>query len=324
MLPIPMRCATSGRSHALRTVRFGRCLPFGDAAGGRGRSEARVPAGRRSADADQEPPAHRHRRRRRHRHRDRSSARPRRHQGDRPDRGGRHHVGSCSPTPRATSSASCTTRDRPGSDGSESPTSSNGAPSARNLLVTVFGDALLPHGVDTAVSVSSLATLLEPFGVSERLVRTSLTRLVNDGLLATRAVGRRSFYGVAPASTPLFRQADARIYGSRRRRLGPVVDDRGDRRHRGNLRPNGHVSANGLTWAGLGVVAPNVMASPVVTAEEAALVDRPGGWIPQRARQPFAGGRWREHDRRGGAGPSVCAARRGGGRATTRSSDAVR
>ena len=34
-----------------------------------------------------------------------------------------------------------------------------------------------------------------------------------------------------------------------------------------------------LTWAGLGVVAPNVMASPVVTAEEAALVvDQSGGF----------------------------------------------
>ena len=95
-------------------------------------------------------------------------------------------------------------------------TISNGAPSARNLLVTVFGDALLPHGADTAVSVGSLARLLEPFGVSERLVRTSLTRLMNDGLLTSRSVGRRSFYSVAPESVPLFRQADGRIYGTRR------------------------------------------------------------------------------------------------------------
>jgi len=152
-----------------------------------------------------------------------------------------------------------------------SATISNGAPSARNLLVTVFGDALLPHGADTAVSVSSLAALLEPFAVSERLVRTSLTRLVNDGLLATRAVGRRSFYGVAPASVPLFRQADARIYGSRRavwdRSWTLVVIDGSEATpaERARLRQR-------LTWAGLGGVAPNVMASPVVTAEEAALV----------------------------------------------------
>lgn len=159
-----------------------------------------------------------------------------------------------------------------------SATISNGAPSARNLLVTVFGDALLPHGTDTAVSVSSLAALLEPFGVSERLVRTSLTRLVNDGLLSTRAVGRRSFYGVATRSVPLFRQADARIYGSRRatwdRSWTIVVIDGTEATpsERARLRQR-------LTWAGLGGVAPNVMASPVVTAEEAALVvEQAGGF----------------------------------------------
>jgi phenylacetic acid degradation operon negative regulatory protein len=94
-------------------------------------------------------------------------------------------------------------------------TTSNGAPSARNLLVTLFGDALLPHGPDVQVSVSSMTELLAPFGASERLVRTSLTRLVNDGLLASQPSGRRSFYGVAAGALDLFRRADARIYGSR-------------------------------------------------------------------------------------------------------------
>ena len=156
--------------------------------------------------------------------------------------------------------------------------SSRGAPSARNLLVTVFGDALLPHGADTAVSVASLAALLGPFGVNERSVRTSLTRLVNDGLLDTQSVGRRSFYRVDPSSRPLFRQADARIYGSRRAEWDHswtivVIDGtEATAAHRARLRQR-------LTWAGLGVVAPNVMASPVVTPEEAALaVDQVGGF----------------------------------------------
>lgn len=157
-------------------------------------------------------------------------------------------------------------------------TTSNGAPSARNLLVTVFGDALLPHGADVAVSVGSLADLLAPFGVSERLVRTSLTRLVNEGMLTTRAVGRRSFYGVAPESTPLFRRADARIYGSRRAdwdgawTIAVVDPNESTAAERGRLRQR-------LTWAGLGSIAPNVMASPVVTAEEAAVVvEQAGGF----------------------------------------------
>jgi phenylacetic acid degradation operon negative regulatory protein len=97
---------------------------------------------------------------------------------------------------------------------------SNGAPSARNLLVTVFGDALLPLGAGTTASVAVLTELLGDFGVSERLVRTSLTRLVNDGLLAVESEGRRSSYGVAPDAHDLFRQADERIY----RGAGPDWD----------------------------------------------------------------------------------------------------
>jgi phenylacetic acid degradation operon negative regulatory protein len=154
----------------------------------------------------------------------------------------------------------------------------SGAPSARNLLVTLFGDALLPHGHDVHLSVGSLTRLLAPFGVSERLVRTSLTRLVNEGLLAARPVGRRSFYGVAQSAVELFRQADARIYGSRRRAWDGawtiVVVDGAEATAvaRARLRQR-------LTWAGLGVVAPNVMASPVVTPEEtAAIIDQLGGF----------------------------------------------
>jgi phenylacetic acid degradation operon negative regulatory protein len=157
-------------------------------------------------------------------------------------------------------------------------TTSNGAPSARNLLVTLFGDALLPHGSAVRVSVASLTELLAPFGVSERLVRTSLTRLVNDGLLVAQPVGRRSFYGVAEASIALFRQADARIYGSRHTTWDGawtivVVDgSEATAAERARLRQR-------LMWAGLGVVAPNVMASPVVPPEDAAaVVDRMGGF----------------------------------------------
>ena len=48
--------------------------------------------------------------------------------------------------PRATSSAWCTTHEPARAIAFR--VQSNGAPSARNLLVTVFGDALLPHGAE--------------------------------------------------------------------------------------------------------------------------------------------------------------------------------
>jgi phenylacetic acid degradation operon negative regulatory protein len=148
---------------------------------------------------------------------------------------------------------------------------SDGAPSARNLLVTVFGDALLPHGPETTISVRALTALLASFDANERLVRTSLTRLVNDGLLATTVAGRRSYYGVAPTALGLFRQADQRIYrGAAGEWDGSwtivVVDGtESTARRRAQLRQE-------LAWAGFGVVAPNVMASPLVPAEDAASV----------------------------------------------------
>ena len=154
-------------------------------------------------------------------------------------------------------------------DDLRSATCSNGAPSARNLLVTVFGDVLLPHGIETSASVATLGRLLESFGVNERLVRTSLSRLVNDGLLEARNDGRRSFYRVAPASIELFAQADRRIYSGRPLDWDGswtivVIDGtESTAGRRARLRQE-------LAWAGLGVVAPNVMASPVVDAEVAA------------------------------------------------------
>lgn len=161
----------------------------------------------------------------------------------------------------------------PALDDLRSAACSDGAPSARNLLVTVFGDALLPHGDAASISVRSLSRLLAAFGVSERLVRTSLTRLVNDGLLTTTSEGRRSYYRVAPEALDLFRQADHRIYrGTPDEWDGSwtivVIDGtEATARRRALLRQE-------LAWAGLGVVGPNVMASPIVDAEAAARVVR--------------------------------------------------
>ena len=42
---------------------------------------------------------------------------------------------------------------------------------AKSLIVTVFGDALVPHG--GTVWLGSLIALMAPFGLNERLVRTA-------------------------------------------------------------------------------------------------------------------------------------------------------
>lgn len=86
--------------------------------------------------------------------------------------------------------------------------------SARTVLVTIFGDSIEPHGA--AVWTGSLVRLVEPLGINERLVRTSLNRLVRDGLLETSRAGRRSFYSATPAARREFLQAESRIYQRRR------------------------------------------------------------------------------------------------------------
>jgi phenylacetic acid degradation operon negative regulatory protein len=84
---------------------------------------------------------------------------------------------------------------------------------ARTLLVTIFGDSVVPHGGE--IWLGSLLRLVEPLGINERSVRTSVQRLVADGLLVTRRHGRRSFYSVAPAVRHDFWEADQRIYHPR-------------------------------------------------------------------------------------------------------------
>src|SRR5256885_16928975 len=61
-------------------------------------------------------------------------------------------------------------------------------PRARSLIVTVWGDALAPHS--GVVWLAGLIRLMAPFAMSERLVRTSVFRLVRDGWLTE--IGRAS------------------------------------------------------------------------------------------------------------------------------------
>src|SRR5688572_2157943 len=85
--------------------------------------------------------------------------------------------------------------------------------SARTVLVTVFGDGIEPHGGE--VWAGSLLQLVEPLGMNERLGRTSLNRLVGEGLLVTRRHGKRSFYSVTPQARRDFHRAERRIYHPR-------------------------------------------------------------------------------------------------------------
>lgn len=82
---------------------------------------------------------------------------------------------------------------------------------AGSLITTLFGDAIAPRG--GTVWLGSVIRVMEGFGISERLVRTSVFRLVRDGWLESQLVGRRSYYSLTPEGRERFEQATHRIYG---------------------------------------------------------------------------------------------------------------
>ena len=83
-------------------------------------------------------------------------------------------------------------------------------PRSKSLVMTIFGDAIAPHG--GASWLGSLIELLGPFGVNDRLLRTSVFRLVQEGWLVARRDGRRSAYAIVPEALPRFERANRRIY----------------------------------------------------------------------------------------------------------------
>ena len=135
-------------------------------------------------------------------------------------------------------------------------------PRAKSLVVTVWGDALAPHG--GAVWLSGLIRLLAPLGLNERLVRTSVYRLAREGWLSARQEGRRSRYCLTEQGERRFEHAYRRIYA-------PPAD-RWDGRWEIVLAPAAALRAvqrrelrKELWWEGFGDVAPGVFVRPART-----------------------------------------------------------
>lgn len=81
---------------------------------------------------------------------------------------------------------------------------------ATSLIISVYGDAIVPRG--GVVWLGSLIRLLAPLGQNERLVRTSVYRLTQDGWLAGDQIGRRSYYHLTQAGWRSFERAYKQVY----------------------------------------------------------------------------------------------------------------
>jgi phenylacetic acid degradation operon negative regulatory protein len=83
-------------------------------------------------------------------------------------------------------------------------------PKAKSLIITVFGDAILHHGGNAWLG--SVIRLVEPLGLNERIVRTSVFRLSKEDWLAAEQIGRRSYYHPTDNGRRRFDAVHARIY----------------------------------------------------------------------------------------------------------------
>lgn len=81
---------------------------------------------------------------------------------------------------------------------------------ARSILVTIFGDSVLPIRND--IWLSQLFRLTEIFGFSTRLVRTSMFRLTAEGWFTSERSGRQSIYTLTPFAIEESNRAASRIY----------------------------------------------------------------------------------------------------------------
>src|SRR5690606_5602308 len=133
-------------------------------------------------------------------------------------------------------------------------------PRAKSLCVSLLGDALACHG--GAIWLGGIIELLEPLGINERLLRTSVFRLVAQGWLQAERHGRRSLYQLSEQGLRHTAHASQRIY------VGPAADWNGE----WTLVALPRLGNNGLAertelrrelaWEGFGMLAPGLFAHP--------------------------------------------------------------
>ena len=140
---------------------------------------------------------------------------------------------------------------------------------AKSLVVTVFGDAIAPHG--GAVWLGGLIRLLAPFGINERAVRTTVFRLTREHWLRGEQVGRRSHYTLTESGRRRFEAAFRKIYGAEPTGWDGqwcLVIESGD----GLAGPRRKALRDELAWIGFGRFAGGVLAHPTIDLDAVAAI----------------------------------------------------
>lgn len=134
-------------------------------------------------------------------------------------------------------------------------------PSARSLLMTVFGNNVLPR--DGSVWTGTIVAALAEFDIEEKTARQALARTAADGWLQSERHGRRVQWRFTPAGRDLFVRGRDRIFsfgrevaawdGSWLLLFTSVPEARRELRHRLRTR---------LAWAGFGSLGQGVWVTP--------------------------------------------------------------
>lgn len=134
-----------------------------------------------------------------------------------------------------------------------------------SLIVTVFGDAIAPHG--GCLWLGSLIDLLAPLGITPRSVRTSVFRLTQEDWLQASPIGRRSAYRLTASGQRRINHAYRRIYDTPHEpwqgewQIVVVPEGVLSPKLRDELRRD-------LLWEGYGALAPGVFAHPAGDAAQ--------------------------------------------------------
>lgn len=137
------------------------------------------------------------------------------------------------------------------------------------IIFTLFGDYILPLG--ESAWTTGLLKLLEVLGVSERGVRSTLSRMKMRGWLISTRVGRYSRYSLTERGLRIVREGEARIFEEPRSEwdgfwqmvVYSIPEEKRD--IRSNLRQR-------LSWLGFGQLAPGAWIAPNQSKSEIGLL----------------------------------------------------